>query len=248
MSIAINIENVQKTYKGAETTSVNGLSLSVNEGEIFGLLGPNGAGKSTSVMMICGLLAADSGTISVLGKNARNEGSEIRKKIGVATQEIALFPLLTGTENLQYFGNMYGLSGKKLKDKIAELAKAFGLESKMDKQVSSYSGGMKRRLNLMASMLHEPKLLILDEPTAGVDVHSRNLIINYLQSLNQKGITMLYSSHLMEEADRLCTRFGIIDQGQLIAQGTRDELLASNPDCRNLEELFLHLTGKSIRE
>lgn len=248
MSTAINIENVKKTYKGAENPSVNGLSFKVNEGEIYGLLGPNGAGKSSTVMMICGLLKADSGTISVLEKDVQADGVAVRKAIGVATQEIALFPLLTGRENLHYFGNMYGLSGKKLQQKIDELAEAFGLQSKMDKQVSSYSGGMKRRLNLMASLLHEPKLLILDEPTAGVDVQSRSMIIDFLQKLNKTGVTMLYSSHLMEEADRLCTRFGIIDEGKLVAQGSRDELLAAHPECRNLEELFLHLTGKRIRD
>lgn len=248
MSTAINIENVVKTYKGAENPSVNGLSLRVNEGEIYGLLGPNGAGKSSTVMMICGLLKADSGTINVLEQDVQNNGNAIRKRIGIATQEIALFPSLTARENLHYFGNMYGLSGKKLQERITYLLEAFGLTSKADKQVSSYSGGMKRRLNLIASLLHEPELLILDEPTAGVDVQSRNMIIDFLQSLNKTGVTMLYSSHLMEEADRFCTRFGIIDEGKLIAQGTRDELLAANPDCRNLEELFLHHTGKSIRE
>lgn len=248
MSLAIQFDKVGKTYSGALKPAVKGLSFQVNEGEIVGLLGPNGAGKSTSVMMLCGLIKNDEGTITVLGKITSTESSVIRKMIGVATQEIALFPTLTAKENLEYLGNMYGLSGKKLQQKIDFLLKAFALENKMDERVESFSGGMKRRLNLIAALLHEPKLLILDEPTAGVDVQSRNLILEFLKDLNKQGVTILYSSHLMEEAEKLCTRFGIIDEGKLIALGTREELLQQNGSCKNLEELFLHLTGKSVRE
>jgi ABC-2 type transport system ATP-binding protein len=248
MSLAIQFDKVGKTYNGASKPAVKGLSFQINDGEIVGLLGPNGAGKSTSVMMLCGLIKNDEGTITVLGKNTSTESSVIRKMIGVATQEIALFPTLTAKENLEYLGNMYGLSGKKLQQKIDFLLKAFALENKKNERVESFSGGMKRRLNLIAALLHEPKLLILDEPTAGVDVQSRNLIIEFLKDLNKQGVTILYSSHLMEEAEKLCTRFGIIDEGKLIASGTREELLQQNESCKNLEELFLHLTGKSVRE
>lgn len=248
MSIAIALNQVVKSYAGAKQPAVQGLSLQVNEGEIYGLLGPNGAGKSTSVMMICGLTPYSSGEINVLGFDAKSKSATIRSLIGVAPQEIALFPTLTAAENLTYFGNMYGLRGKKLRDTIAHYVEAFGLTSKLNEQVASFSGGMKRRLNLIAALLHEPKLLIIDEPTAGVDVHSRNLIIDILKGLNHKGMTILYSSHLMEEAEKLCTRFGIIDEGKLIAEGTREELLQQNTNCKDIEELFLHLTGKSMRD
>jgi len=248
MSLAIQFQQVGKTYRGADKAAVKGLSLEVKKGEIFGLLGPNGAGKSTSVMMLCGLVKNEEGTILVLNKNAKTESAAIRKQIGVATQEIALFPTLTAQENLHYLGNMYGLSGKALQEKIDFLLQSFALKNKQHERVESFSGGMKRRLNLIAALLHEPQLLILDEPTAGVDVQSRNLIIDFLKELNKKGVTILYSSHLMEEAEKFCTRFGIIDEGKLIASGSREELLKENSTCKNLEELFLHLTGKNIRE
>jgi ABC-2 type transport system ATP-binding protein len=241
---AIFIENVVKEYKGAERPAVNGLNLSIDKGEVYGLLGPNGAGKSTTVMMICGLLLPDSGTIKVFGIDPARDGSVVRSKIGVATQEIALFPSLTAMENLNYLARIYGL--KPDKAKVEALVDRFGLKSKAHKQVSSYSGGMKRRLNLIASVLHDPELLILDEPTAGVDVQSRTMIIEYLQEMNKKGMTIIYSSHILEEAERLCDRVGIINEGKLLEQGTTKDLMTKfNTD--SLEEVFLAVSGKSIK-
>lgn len=248
MSNAIAFSKVVKQYKGATTAAVNGLDLSIKTGEIYGLLGPNGAGKSTSVMMLCGLTKPSDGDIQIIGKNVKNEATEIRKMIGVAPQEIALFPTLTGYENLAYFGKMYGLKNTIIKNKINELATAFGLTDKMHKSVATYSGGMKRRLNLMAALLHEPKLLVLDEPTVGVDVQSRTMIIDFLKQLNQSGVTILYSSHLMEEAERFCTRFGFIDEGKLVLEGTTESLKKAYPNCENLEAIFLELTGKHVRD
>jgi ABC-2 type transport system ATP-binding protein len=241
---AILIEKVVKEYKGADRPAVNGLSLTIEQGEIYGLLGPNGAGKSTTVMLICGLLVPDSGTISIFGIDPATHGSVVRSKVGVATQDIALFPSLTAMENLNYLARMYGL--KPDKNKIEALVERFGLKNKAHKQVSSYSGGMKRRLNLIASILHDPKLLILDEPTAGVDVQSRTMIIEYLQEKNSEGMTIIYSSHILEEAERLCHRVGIINEGKLLEEGTTQNLLAKfNTD--SLEDVFLSVSGKSIR-
>jgi ABC-2 type transport system ATP-binding protein len=172
-------------------------------------------------MMLCGLITPTHGNIHILGKSVKDEAAEIRKMIGVAPQEIALFPTLTAHENLTYFGKMYGLKSAFLKNKINELAIAFGLTEKMHKTVATFSGGMKRRLNLMAALLHEPKLLVLDEPTVGVDVQSRTMIMSYLTQLNQSGVTIIYSSHLMEEAERFCTRFGFIDEGKMVLEGTK---------------------------
>ena len=241
---AILIEKVVKEYKGADRPAVNGLSLTIEQGEIYGLLGPNGAGKSTTVMLICGLRVPDSGSISVFGIDPATHGSVVRSKVGVATQDIALFPSLTAMENLNYLARMYGL--KPDRNKIEALVERFGLKSKAHKQVSSYSGGMKRRLNLIASILHDPELLILDEPTAGVDVQSRTMIIEYLQEKNSEGMTIIYSSHILEEAERLCHRVGIINEGQLLEEGTTKDLLTKfNTD--SLEDVFLSVSGKSIR-
>jgi ABC-2 type transport system ATP-binding protein len=244
VSAAVRIEQVIKQYKDADRPAVNGLSLTISKGEIYGLLGPNGAGKSTTVMMICGLLAPDSGKIKVFDTNPTLHGSEVRSKIGVATQDIALFPSLTAMENLNYLSRIYGL--KPDKKKIEALVDRFGLKAKAHKLVSSYSGGMKRRLNLIASVLHDPALLILDEPTAGVDVQSRTMIIEYLEEMNSKGMTIIYSSHILEEAERLCHRVGIINEGKLLEEGTIKDLMAKfNTD--SLEDVFLSVSGRSIR-
>ena len=245
MTAALCISDVVKHYKGAEQPAVAGLTLTVEQGEIYGLLGPNGAGKSTTVMMTCGLLAPDSGSIAVYGYSPTQAGDEVRNRVGVATQDIALFPSLTARENLHYLSKMYGL--KPNATEIDKLIERFGLRLKADERVATYSGGMKRRLNLIASVLHHPSLLILDEPTAGVDVQSRAMIINYLQEVNEQGMTIIYSSHILEEAERLCHRVSIIDQGKLIEQGTTDALRAKYHGT-DLEAVFLTLTGKHLRE
>lgn len=244
----ILVSELTKTYPGSLKPAVDQLSFAVPEGEIFGLLGPNGAGKSTTLMMLCGLLKIGAGTIQVFGLNVDREGAEIRRQIGVAPQDIALFPNLTARENLFYFCRMYGLKGRVIHDVVHHYLEVFGLLDKANMRVSHFSGGMKRRLNLIAALLHHPRLLVLDEPTTGVDVQSRKMILDYMKRLQLEGVTILYSSHLLEEAEKVCSKFAIIDEGHLIAAGTLTEMLAANGGGDNLEQLFLHLTGKGIRD
>jgi ABC-2 type transport system ATP-binding protein len=244
----VQLEHLTKTYLNAGNPAVSDLSLQIPEGAVFGLLGPNGAGKSTTIMILCGLMRPDRGTVTVLGIDVRAHPNEVRKAIGVAPQEIALFPTLTARENLTYFGRMYGLKSSLLRERIDKYLRTFGLSEKANKQVHTFSGGMKRRLNLIAALLHDPRLIILDEPTAGVDVHSRNMILDFLVTLRQSGTSIIYSSHVLEEAERICSHIGVVDEGRLIIAGTRDAVMDQHPDCANLEKLFLKLTGKSIRD
>jgi len=244
----IEVSGLRKVYKGSTKPAVDDLSFAVSEGDIFGLLGPNGAGKSTTLMTLCGLLGIDGGSIRVFGLDARSKGTEIRRRVGVATQEIALFPSLTARENLSYFGRMYGLKGPDIRKRMHDLLAGFGLSDNADRRVSHFSGGMKRRLNLIAALLNRPQLLILDEPTSGVDVQSRNMILEYMRQMKTEGVTIVYSSHLLEEAEKICNRFAIIDEGRQVAAGTLEEMLGQNGSCDNLEQLFLHLTGRGIRD
>ena len=244
----IHISNLVKRYDGATVNAVDSLDLNVMEGDIFGLLGPNGAGKTTTISMLCGLIKSDSGIVQINGLNQKENLEEIKGIIGVVPQELALYNELTAIENLQFFGKMYGLRGKSLLDKIKFLLHKFSLNEKANKLVSTFSGGMKRRLNLIAGILHSPKILFLDEPTVGIDVQSKNVIIEYLKELNKNGTTIIYTSHLMEEAENLCTNISIIDFGKEIGNGKPKELIAENKECNNLEELFLKLTGRSVRE
>jgi ABC-2 type transport system ATP-binding protein len=244
---AIEVTNLIKIYKNAVSPAVNDISLSINKGAIYGLLGPNGAGKTTTISMLCGLIKPSSGSGFVQGFNLNNQLEEIKKSIGVVPQEIALYPTLTAFENLQYIGNMYGLKGADLKQKIAEHLKIVGLDNVSNKRIQTFSGGMKRRINLLAGILHTPKILFLDEPTVGVDVQSRNMITEHLHFLNKQGMTIVYTSHLMEEAENLCSDIAIIDTGKIITQGKPKELIQQH-NCTNLEQLFLQLTGKKLRD
>lgn len=244
----IKISQLVKKYKGSSANAVDSLDLQINEGDIFGLLGPNGAGKTTIISMLCSLISPNSGDIIINGIELNGNNNKLKKIIGVVPQEIALYEELTATENLNFFGKMYGLGGNSLKDKIEFYLNKFSLEDKADKQINTFSGGMKRRLNLIAGLLHSPRLLFLDEPTVGIDVQSKNVIIEYLKKLNKKGTTIVYTSHLMEEAENFCTNISIIDFGKEIANGTPKFLLETNKDCNNLEEIFLKLTGRSVRE
>jgi ABC-2 type transport system ATP-binding protein len=247
-SSVVHLEQLTKQYINSGKPAVSNVSLEIPEGAVFGLLGPNGAGKSTTVMMLCGLMRPDKGSVSIMGLNLLEHGPEVRKKIGVAPQEIALFPSLTAYENLFYFGRMYGLDTALIRQQIEKYLLVFGLTDKAKKAVHTFSGGMKKRLNLIAALLHQPKLIILDEPTAGVDVQSRNMILDFLNELKKEGATIIYSSHVLEEAERICTHLGIIDEGKLITAGTKSAVMEKHPDCANLEQLFLKLTGKNIRD
>ncbi|MEG1024233.1 MAG: ABC transporter ATP-binding protein [Flavobacterium sp.] len=248
MQSIIKIESLSKKYKDADQYSLNNVSLAINEGEIFGLLGPNGAGKTTLISMLCGLVKPTSGHFTIDGLNYANHSSKIKKIIGVVPQEYALYPTLTARENLHYFGSMYGLKGSDLKDKVIETLDLLGLLKFADKRVETFSGGMKRRVNLIAGILHKPKVLFLDEPTVGVDVHSKNAIIEYLKVLNQNGTTIIYTSHHLAEAEDFCSNIAILDQGQIYAQNTPSVLIESTKNARNLEDVFISLTGKDLRD
>ncbi len=244
----IEIENLTKTFKNATEPAVNGISFSIERNEIFGLLGPNGAGKTTTISILCGLFAPSSGKVKIDGKDLFDESSAIKKIIGIVPQDIALYPTLNARENLSFYGSMYGLHGKELKDRIESWLNKLGLTDAAKRKVSTYSGGMKRRVNLIAGILHSPKLLFLDEPTVGVDVHSRNVIIEHLKSINAEGTTIIYTSHHMEEAEHFCTRVSIIDQGKILTQGTPAELISNNNGAANLEAVFLNLTKRKLRD
>jgi ABC-2 type transport system ATP-binding protein len=248
MQPIIQISSLSKKYKDADAFSLTALTLSIYEGQIFGLLGPNGAGKTTLISMLCGLIKPTSGNFTLNNYNYSENALEIKKIIGVVPQEYALYPTLTARENLLYFGSMHGLKGKNLKDKVSESLDFLGLLAFADKRVETFSGGMKRRVNLIAGILHNPKILFLDEPTVGVDVQSKNAIINYLKQLNSQGTTIIYTSHHLSEAQDFCTDIAIIDRGKIYAQGTPHELISTSPDARNLEDVFISLTGKELRD
>ena len=244
----IEIQNLTKTFKGALEPAVDGISFSITRNEIFGLLGPNGAGKTTTISILCGLFPPSSGKVLIDGKDLHTELSSIKNMIGIVPQDIALYPTLSARENLAFYGSMYGLHGKDLKDKIEIWLQKLGLIDASKRQVSTYSGGMKRRVNLIAGVLHNPKILFLDEPTVGVDVQSRNVIIDHLKEINAAGTTIIYTSHHMEEAEHFCTRVSIIDHGKILIQGTPGELIRNNAGSTNLENVFLNLTNRKLRD
>ncbi|MDP1622257.1 MAG: ABC transporter ATP-binding protein [Bacteroidales bacterium] len=244
----IEIRELTKFYKNSDEPAVNAISLDIFANEIFGLLGPNGAGKTTTISILCGLFPATKGRVTIDGIDSHTGLEKIKQIIGIVPQDIALYPTLTGRENLAFFGNMYGLYGSELRGKINHYLSEFGLEKHANKTVSKYSGGMKRRVNLIAGLLHDPKILFLDEPTVGIDVQSRVVILEYLKAINSKGVTIIYTSHYMEEAENLCTRVAIIDRGNIIAKGNPKDLLEGHPEFKNLENIFLHLTGKDMRD
>ncbi len=244
----IKICSLSKTFVGASDPAVRDVSLTIETSEIFGLLGPNGAGKTTTISILCGLFPPSSGSVTIDGMSLDGNIDHIKQIIGVVPQDIALYPMLTARENLNFYGHMYGLSGKPLKDKIELWLNNFGLAEAGNNRLSSYSGGMKRRLNLIAGILHDPKILFLDEPTVGVDVQSRAVIIDHLKELNKAGTTVIYTSHHMEEAELFCSRVAIIDNGNIIVEGTPKQLIENNEGCSNLESVFLNLTKRKLRD
>ncbi|GAB6930283.1 ABC transporter ATP-binding protein [Paenibacillus sp. JCM 10914] len=214
---------LRKVYKGK--IAVQEVSLYLDQGESVGLIGPNGAGKSTTISMISSLLKPTSGDVRLHGKSVIQQPQAIRKVLGVVPQEIALYEELTAYENLKFFGRVYGLKGKELEQKIQELLEMVGLRDRQKELIKTYSGGMKRRINIVAALLHEPQIVIMDEPTVGIDPQSRNHILETVRLLNRvQGTTVLYTSHYMEEVEQLCQRMYIMDHGQIIAAGTREEL------------------------
>ena len=218
----IEIKDVTKSY-GRHKVLQN-VSFEIMEGELFGLLGPNGAGKSTLIDILTGIQSMDSGEIFINGKSIKTDKVEIRKQLGLVPQDIALLEELNAVDNLEYFGGLYGLARAELKNQIEKLLEVAGLTDKKKEKVKNYSGGMKRRLNIAVAMLHNPSILILDEPTVGVDAQSRQHIFDYIQSLAEQGTTILYTSHYMEEIEALCKRVFILDLGEEVAYGTKEEV------------------------
>ena len=219
----INIQQITKIFP--KVTALDAVTLEVKQQEFFGLLGPNGAGKTTLMNLLVGYINPDSGTITIDGGIVTQDSLEIRKKIGFVPQSISLYDELSAQENLEVFGQMFDIPRKLLKTRIEEQLNAVELYERRKDKVKSFSGGMKRRLNIIASLLHDPKVLLCDEPTVGVDPQSRNAIFDFLTYLNKQGKTIIYTTHYMEEAERLCSRIGIIDHGKIIALGTIDDLL-----------------------
>lgn len=248
MQPIIQITSLSKKYKEADGFSLDNLTLAIEKGQIFGLLGPNGAGKTTLISMLCGLIKPTSGSFSIDNLMYKDNSDKIKEIIGVVPQEYALYPTLTARENLMYFGSMLGLKGKKLSQEVDQSLELLGLTKFAHKKVATFSGGMKRRVNLIAGILHNPKILFLDEPTVGVDVQSKNAIIDYLKKLNQSGTTIIYTSHHLSEAQEFCTHIAIIDRGRIYTQGTPAALIAATPGARDLEDVFIDLTGKELRD
>ncbi|WP_151733802.1 ABC transporter ATP-binding protein ['Paenibacillus yunnanensis' Narsing Rao et al. 2020] len=221
MAIA-ELSNVVKRYD--QKLTVDHLNVTIEEGEIFGLLGPNGAGKSTTINMICGLLAPDGGEIRIDGLSVKSNPLDVKKRIGLVPQELALYETMSTAENVAFFGKLYGLRGKLLKERVEEALVFTGLSDKAKDKPSTFSGGMKRRLNIACAIMHRPKLIIMDEPTVGIDPQSRNHILESVKTLNQMGSTIIYTSHYMEEVEAICDRVAIMDKGHIIACGTEKEL------------------------
>ena len=243
---ALEVMDLRKTF--GSFTAVDGVSFALERGEILGLLGPNGAGKSTTVSMIAGLIAPASGAVLVDGDPLRGDTDPAKRRIGLVPQDLALYDELRARDNLRFFGALYGLDGAALERAVAAALELVGLADRARDRVETFSGGMKRRLNLAASLLHDPDILLLDEPTVGVDPQSRAAIFENLEALKRRGKALLYTTHYMEEAERLADRIVVIDRGAVIAADTLEALHAAHPAARTLEDVFLSLTGRRLRD
>jgi ABC-2 type transport system ATP-binding protein len=219
----VEVGKLVKSYNGL--TAVNGVNFAIRQGEIFGLLGPNGAGKTTIISVLTCLLMPTSGTVSIAGYDIVSKAKTVKGIIGLVPQDLAVYPQLSARDNLLFFGRIYGLKGRQLRQRVNDLLQMVGLNERANDLVSTFSGGMKRRVNIAAGLLHQPQVLFLDEPTVGVDPQSRNFIFDNIERLNQQGMTILYTTHYMEEAERLCHRVAIIDQGEIIALDTPKSLI-----------------------
>jgi len=237
MSNILEVQNLAKNY--ADFQAVKGVSFSIKEGEIFSLLGPNGAGKTTTISMLSTLYSPTSGDATVDGHSVTKDPMSVRAVIGVVPQDLALYEELTARENLIFWGQMYNLSGKSLNTRVDEVLEQIGLTDKARKRVKTFSGGMKRRVNIGVGLLHKPKVLFMDEPTVGIDPQSRRAILDTVKDLNKQGMTLLYTTHYMEEAEELSNRVGIMDHGELIAIGSQKEL---TQQVGQSETLILHIS------
>ncbi len=241
-------QDLHKSFN--EHKAVNGVSFTIYKGEIFGLLGPNGAGKTTTIRMLSTVLEPDRGDVTIGGFSIRHDADAIRNLIGVCPQELALYENLSALDNMVFFGRMAGLNGKEARAQTMAHLELMGLAERAKGKVAKFSGGMKRRINLAIALMGHPKLLFLDEPTVGIDPQSRNNIYETIEGLRDKGMTILYTTHYMEEANRLCDRVAIMDGGQIVAMDTPHELKSQlgPPEQVSLEDVFLKLTGRSLRD
>ncbi len=243
---AINIENLDFGYPGQGTLFLRHLNLKIEAGERFGLFGPNGAGKTTLMKLMTGLLSFREGSIQIAGNEIKNQNKSVKKLFGFIPQDFSFYEELTPAENLEFFGAWSGLTKQEIKIRTTELLEMLGLTDVRNKQVHKFSGGMKRRVNLAIGVIHKPGILFLDEPTVGVDVQTRYAIIDYLKELNKNGTTLIYTSHQLSEAEGLCERIALIDEGKIIVHDNLDKLLSEYRQ-EGLEGLFLKLTSKEYR-
>ena len=244
-TLAVEIQNLSKDY--GKVKAVDRLSLSIPEAEVIGLIGPNGSGKTTTINCLTGLLKPTRGTIKVGVFDVATEGSKARAILGVSPQETAICPYLTGRENVQLFGELYSVPRKKLSTSVDKTLEKVGLLEEAGRKVGKYSGGMKRRVSIAMALVQDPKIVLLDEPTVGMDPQSRRAVWDFILELRDEGKTILLTTHYMEEAEQICDRVGIIDHGRLIEMGSPTEL-KTKYGARDLEDVFIQLTGRRIRE
>lgn len=242
----IEVKNLQKSYAGH--LAIKDISFTIHKGEFYGLLGPNGAGKTTTLSIISSILKPDQGEVLIKGKNLNTSVSELKEIIGVVPQEIALYDELSAYENLIFWGKLYRVPKKELVERIDKTLDLFGLSDRKNDLIKTYSGGMKRRINIAAALLHQPEILFMDEPTVGIDPQSRNLIFEVIEKLHRGGMTIIYTTHYMEEAERLCDRIGIIDKGEIIAEGSLEELRSTSAIKEMIVIEFNSLKEKTYNE
>lgn len=245
--ISIQIHNIIKRYKDSSEDSLKDISFNINANDRFGILGPNGAGKTTLISIICGVISTTKGSVDYLIQNNSVDLSMFKKNTGFVPQEHAFYQELTPKQNLEYFGAFYNLSKKDIKNNSIEILDKLGLNKVANKKISTFSGGMKRRINLAIGIIHKPDFLVLDEPTVGVDVQSKNAIMKFLVELNNQGTTIIYTSHLLSEVQNFCNNIALIDHGRLVVQDTLTNLLNTHKTT-NLETLFINLTGEEYRD
>jgi ABC-2 type transport system ATP-binding protein len=239
----LRVENLSKRY--GQRVAVDAISFSIEQGETVGLLGPNGAGKTTAIAMISGITRPDGGDVSLGGVSVTQNANALKRRVGLVTQDLALYEELSAWANLQLFGGLYGLGAARLRPRAEAALSLVGLADRSEDRVKTFSGGMKRRLNIAAALLHDPDLILLDEPTVGVDPQSRNAIFENLEELKRRGKTLLYTTHYMEEAERLCDRVLILDHGRILAN---DTVTHFKQQYANLEAAFMQLTGRALRD
>jgi ABC-2 type transport system ATP-binding protein len=241
----IDVSNLRKNFDTID--ALKGISFNIPQGECYGLLGPNGAGKTTTISILSTIIKPDEGEVNIAGYDLKKNPLDSKKIIGVVTQELALYNELSAYDNLLFWGGMYKVPGKELLKRLGETLDLLGLTDRKNDKVKTYSGGMKRRINIATALLHRPKILFMDEPTAGIDPQSRNLIFEVVEKLHKEGMTIIYTTHYIEEAERLCDRIGIIDNGEIIAQGTLDELRTSGSMKESVVISYTNLTDERYK-